>query len=244
MIYVKTSDESDFAFQCANEITSIVRSYYPEDSYITGVIPSTQDIKSIITADYNFVNLLSILGVGLVVLISFKSLIIPIVVLIPIEVAVFFNMAVPYFTGESMLYMGYIIVSCLQLGATVDYSILMTNHYMDARRTYPEKARAIKHTVSRSALSILTSGTILTIAGYGLYFVSSVAAIGGLGHLIGRGALISVLMVLFLLPVLLTLADPLLMKEEAKKIKIEETRQAVKQKKRNLKEQMKQKRCR
>ena len=219
MIYVKTSDESDFAFQCANEITSIVRSYYPEDSYITGVIPSTQDIKSIITADYNFVNLLSILGVGLVVLISFKSLIIPIVVLIPIEVAVFFNMAVPYFTGESMLYMGYIIVSCLQLGATVDYSILMTNNYMDARRTYPEKARAIKHTVSRSALSILTSGTILTIAGYGLYFVSSVAAIGGLGHLIGRGALISVLMVLFLLPVLLTLADPLLMKEEARKLR-------------------------
>ena len=241
MIYVKTSDESDFAFQCANEITSIVRNYYPEDSYITGVIPSTQDIKSIITADYNFVNLLSILGVGLVVLISFKSLIIPIVVLIPIEVAVFFNMAVPYFTGESMLYMGYIIVSCLQLGATVDYSILMTNNYMDARRTYPEKARAIKHTVSRSALSILTSGTILTIAGYGLYFVSSVAAIGGLGHLIGRGALISVLMVLFLLPVLLTMADPLLMKEEAKKIKIEETRQAMKQKKRDLKEQMKQK---
>lgn len=241
MIYVKTSDESDFAFQCANEITSIVRSYYPEDSYITGVIPSTQDIKSIITEDYNFVNLLSILGVGLVVLISFKSLIIPIVVLIPIEVAVFFNMAVPYFTGESMLYMGYIIVSCLQLGATVDYSILMTNNYMDARRTYPEKARAIKHTVSRSALSILTSGTILTIAGYGLYFVSSVAAIGGLGHLIGRGALISVLMVLFLLPVLLTMADPLLMKEEAKKIKIEETRQAMKQRKRDLKEQMKQK---
>lgn len=241
MIYVKTSDESDFAFQCTNEITSIVQSYYPEESYITGVIPSTQDIKSIITADYNFVNLLSILGVGLVVLISFKSLIIPIVVLIPIEVAVFFNMAVPYFTGESMLYMGYIIVSCLQLGATVDYSILMTNNYMDARRTYPEKARAIKHTVSRSALSILTSGTILTIAGYGLYFVSSVAAIGGLGHLIGRGALISVLMVLFLLPVLLTMADPLLMKEEAKKIKIEETRQAMKQKKRDLKEQMKQK---
>ena len=123
----------------------------------------------------------------------------------------------------------------------MDYSILMTNNYMDARRTYPEKARAIKHTVSRSALSILTSGTILTIAGYGLYFVSSVAAIGGLGHLIGRGALISVLMVLFLLPVLLTMADPLLMKEEAKKVRLEEARLAARQKKRDLKEQMKQK---
>lgn len=241
LIYVKSSDESDFAFQCADEIRGLVTSYYPEDSYVTGVIPSTQDIKSILTTDYSFVNLLSILGVGLVVLISFKSAIIPIIVLIPIEVAVFLNMAVPYFTGEKMLYMGYIIVSCLQLGATVDYSILMTNNYMDARKQYPEKARAIKHTVSRSALSVLTSGTILTIAGYGLYAVSSVAAIGGLGHLIGRGALISVLMVLFLLPVLLTLADPILMWEERKRQKTEAARKLVKEKKRELKEQLREK---
>lgn len=239
MIYVKTSDESDFSFQCADEIRSMVNSYYPEGAYVTGVIPSTQDIKNIITADYNFVNLLSILGVGLVVMISFKSLVIPIVVLVPIEVAVFFNMAIPYFTGESMLYMGYIIVSCLQLGATVDYSILMTNNYMEAKKKYPEKARAIKHTVSRSALSILTSGTILTIAGYGLYLVSSVAAIGGLGHLIGRGALISVLMVLFLLPVLLTLSDPLLMWEAGKRQQLLKAPGVLKEKRRNIKTNLK-----
>lgn len=239
MIYVKTSDETAFAFQCADEVRAMVNEYYPENAYVTGVIPSTQDIKNIITEDYNFVNLLSILGVGLVVMISFKSLIIPIVVLIPIEVAVFFNMAIPYFTGESMLYMGYIIVSCLQLGATVDYSILMTNNYMAAKEKYPEKARAIKHTVSRSALSILTSGTILTIAGYGLYFVSSVAAIGGLGHLIGRGALISVLMVLFLLPVLLTMADPVLMWEARKRKQMMEAHNAVKQKRKDLKKNIK-----
>ena len=82
-----------------------------------------------------------------------------------------------------------------------------------------------------------TKGNMVAI----LYFVSSVAAIGGLGHLIGRGALISVLMVLFLLPVLLTMADPLLMKEEAKKVRLEEARLAARQKKRDLKEQMKQK---
>lgn len=241
MIYVKTSDETDFAFQCANEIRDMVTRYYPEGAYVTGVIPSTQDIKNIITEDYNFVNFLSILGVGLVVMLSFKSLAIPIVVLIPIEVAVFFNMAIPYVAGENMLYMGYIIVSCLQLGATVDYSILMTNNYMAAKEKYPEKAKAIKHTVSRSAQSILTSGTILTIAGYGLYFVSSVSAIGGLGHLIGRGALISVLMVLFLLPVLLTMADPILMWEAGKRKKILAAHEAVKQKKKALKKQIRQK---
>lgn len=235
MIYVKSSDESDFAFQCSDEISAIVNKYYPEGAYITGVIPSTQNIKTIITEDYNFVNILSILGVGLVVMITFKSLIIPVVVLIPIEVAVFINFAIPYFKGEDILYLGYIIVSCLQLGATVDYSILMTNNYMDMKKKYPEKARAIKHTVSKSALSILTSGTILTIVGYGLYFISSVSAIAGLGHLIGRGAFISVIMVLFLLPVLLTLADPVLMWEEGKRQKIVASHQAVMEKKKAFK---------
>lgn len=235
MIYVKSSDESDFAYQCSDEISALVNQYYPEGAYITGVIPSTQNIQTIITQDYNFVNILSILGVGLVVMLTFRSVIIPVIVLIPIEVAVFFNFAIPYFTGEKILYLGYIIVSCLQLGATVDYSILMTNNYMDMKKKYPEKARAIKHTVSKSALSILTSGTILTIVGYGLYFVSSVSAIAGLGHLIGRGALISVIMVLFLLPVLLTLADPVLMWEDGKRQKIAAAHLAVIEKKKAFK---------
>lgn len=213
MIYIKTSDESDFAFQCAGEIDSIVKKHYPEGAYVTGVTPSTQDIKTTITADYNFVNILSILGVAVVILITFKSAVVPLIVLIPIEVAIFFNMALPYFKGEKMLYLGYIIVSCLQLGATVDYSILMTNNYVDSRKDYKEKGRAVKHTVSRSALSVLTSGSILTIVGYGLYMISSVAAIADLGHLIGRGALISVIMVLFLLPYLLTLADRWIVKD-------------------------------
>ena len=214
-MYIKTSDESDFAFQCADEIESIVKKYYPEGAYVTGVTPSTQDIKKTITADYNFVNILSILGVAVVILITFRSVMVPLIVLIPIEVAIFFNMALPYFKGEKMLYLGYIIVSCLQLGATVDYSILMTNNYVESRKEYKEKGRAVKHTVSRSALSILTSGSILTIVGYGLYMISSVAAIADLGHLIGRGALISVVMVLFLLPYLLTLADRWIVKDSA-----------------------------
>lgn len=214
LIYIRTRDESNFAFQCSDEIKGLVQKYYPEGAYVTGVTPSTQDIRDTITVDYGIVNILSIIGVALVVAITFRSLIVPIIVLIPIEVAIFFNMAIPYLAGDTMLYIGYIIVSCLQLGATVDYSILMTNNYMDARKEYPEKARAVKHTVSRSALSILTSGSILTIVGYGLYEVSSVTAIGDLGHLIGRGALISVILVLFLLPILLVAGDRWLVRGE------------------------------
>lgn len=225
LIYIRTKDESDLAFQCADEIRSIVQSYYPEDSYIVGMTPSTQDIKSIITTDYNYVNILSLLGVAIVILFTFHSAIIPIVVMIPIEVAIFFNMALPYFTGDTMIYMGYIIVSCLQLGATVDYSILMSNNYLDARTDMNKKEAAVQ-AISQSALSILTSGSILTIVGYGLYFISTVSAIADMGHLVGRGALLSLLLVLFLLPVLLVMSDKIIFNQMRRRKHAEKLRQA------------------
>lgn len=225
LIYIRTKDESDLAFQCADEIRTIVQSYYPEDSYIVGMTPSTQDIKSIITTDYNYVNILSLLGVAIVILFTFHSAIIPIVVMIPIEVAIFFNMALPYFTGDTMIYMGYIIVSCLQLGATVDYSILMSNNYLDARTDMNKKEAAVQ-AISQSALSILTSGSILTIVGYGLYFISTVSAIADMGHLVGRGALLSLLLVLFLLPVLLVMSDKIIFNQMRRRKHAEKLRQA------------------
>lgn len=225
LIYLKTKDESAYAYQCTDEIRSIVQSYYPEDSHLVGMTPSTQDIQSIITKDYEFVNVLSLLGVAIVIMLTFHSAIIPLVVMIPIEVAIFFNMALPYLTGNTMIYMGYIIVSCLQLGATVDYSILMTNNYLDARTNLPKKAAAIQ-AISQSALSILTSGSILTIVGYGLYFISTVSAIADMGHLVGRGAFLSLLLVLFLLPVLLTASDKLIFDRMRRRAQNEKLRAA------------------
>ena len=225
LIYLKTKDESTYAYQCTDEVRSIVESYYPEDSYLVGMTPSTQDIQSIITNDYNFVNVLSLLGVAIVILFTFHSAIIPIVVMIPIEVAIFFNMAMPYLTGDTMIYMGYIIVSCLLLGATVDYSILMTNNYLDARTNLPKKEAAI-HAIAQSALSILTSGSILTIVGYGLYYISTVSAIADMGHLVGRGALLSLTLVLFLLPVLLVLSDQLVFNQMYRRAQYEKLRAA------------------
>ena len=205
LIYIRTKEESDLAFQCTDEIRGILESYYPEGSYLVGQTPSTQDIKTTITADNIKVNALSLAGVFLVVMASFRSLIIPVVVMIPIEVAIFYNMAVPYLTGDSLVYMGYIIVS-IQLGATVDYSILLTNNYQKARRTMT-KSEACMTAIARSCPSILTSGSIITLAGYIVHFISTTAAIGDLGHLIGRGGLFSMILVLTALPALLAMAD-------------------------------------
>ena len=220
LMYTRTKEESPTAFDAADEIESVIRKYYPEDSYLVGGTPSTMDIKNTIVEDYDLVNVLSLIGVFVVVMLSFESLATPVVVMIPIELAIWTNMAVPYLMGEEVNYIGYIIVSCIQLGATVDYSILTTSNYSDARKKLGlNKREAAIYTLKKSIPAILTSGSILTICGYILYFVSSISAIGSLGHLIGRGAWMSVLLVLGMLPPLLVFIDPLLEKNEYKRVR-------------------------
>jgi len=213
LIYIRTKTESDQAFRCADELEGIVRKYYPDHSYLVGETPSTQDIKTTITADNARVNMLSLAGVFLVVMFSFRSLIIPVIVMIPIEVAIFLNMAIPYLMGETMVFMGYIIVSSIQLGATVDYSILLTNNYVSSRRSLSRKDACVR-ALMLSCPSIFTSGAIIILAGYIIHFISSTAAIGDLGHLIGRGALLSVILVLTVLPALLVLFDRMITSNE------------------------------
>lgn len=213
LIYIWTKTESDQAFKGADEIRDILERYYPENSYLVGETPSTQDIKTTITADNSRVNLLSMLGVFLVVMFSFRSFAIPMIVMVPIEAAIFLNMAMPYLAGDTMVFMGYIIVSSIQLGATVDYSILLTNNYVSCRKSL-EKKEACIQALMLSCPSIFTSGTIIILAGYIIHFISTTAAIGDLGHLIGRGALFSVILVLTVLPALLVLFDRIITSNE------------------------------
>ena len=234
LIYVRSKGESEAAFRYADEISAIMKEYYPGESYLVGATPSTQDIKATITEDYSRVNTLSLIGVFVVVMFSFKSILIPLIAMIPIEVAIFINMAVPYIAGETMIFMGYIIVSSIQLGATVDYAILTTNNYIACRKTMEKEAAAVE-TLKRSIPSILTSGSILTIVGYILYHISSIAAIGDMGHLIGRGATLSMLLVCTFMPALLVLGDRVLMNNE-----LEMIRQYLKRRRERRREKLRQ----
>lgn len=206
LISMENREESSYSFQCSEKLTEIVKKYYPEDSYVIGMTPTTMDIRNILTDDYNRVSIISLAGVALVVMLTFHSVMVPVLVIIPIEVAIYLNMTIPYIIGDSMVYIGYIIVSCLQLGATIDYSILMTNNYMEFRETMGSRDAAVT-AIAKSAISILTSGGILTVVGYLLYFTSSIQAISQVGRLVGRGALLSMLLVLSLLPALLAAFD-------------------------------------
>ena len=225
LVYIKTKDESPLAFQSSDQIQSIVRKYYPQNSYVVGTTPFTQDIKNTITSDYDFVDLLSLLSVAVVVMLTFHSILIPILILVPIEIAIFLNMLFPYLVGDQMIFMGYIIVSCIQLGATVDYAILMTNNYLESRSHLDRKAATID-AIAVTTPPLLTSATILTSVGYILYYTSSIGAIADMGHLIGRGTIFSLLLVLTVLPSLLYLFDTPITHHMARMQRIHEKAQA------------------
>ena len=199
IVSIRTASESSLAFKSVDEIKEIVKGYYPEGSYVVGVTPSTQDIKTVLVKDWGKIDIISLLGVALAIMVAFRSFSLPVILMVPIQMATFANMAIPYITGKEIMYMGYIIVSCLQLGATIDYSIIMTNHYLEHRKDH-DKVTASILTTAESTLPIITSGSILAVAGYGVYFLSSVTAISDLGELIGRGALFSVVMTIAILP--------------------------------------------
>jgi predicted RND superfamily exporter protein len=199
LMYLRTATESDLAFNSINEISQIVKSHYPEDSYIIGTTPSTMDIKNVIVDDWSTIDKVSLLGVALAIMLAFRSLALPVVLMIPIQMAIFVNMTFPYLLGNQIMFIGYVVVSCLQLGATIDYSIVMTYHYLEWRKKTDKVTASIKATAD-SMLPILTSGLILAVAGFGVGYLSSVQAISDLGTLIGRGAILSTFMVIALLP--------------------------------------------
>ncbi|MBQ9315128.1 MAG: MMPL family transporter [Clostridia bacterium] len=118
-------------------------------------------------------------------------------------------MAIPYFMGHSMMFIGYLIVSSIQLGATIDYAILLTNNYLEARKT-KVKREASRIAVTKSLPSIITSGGILVVAAFLIKWCSTITAVSQIGELIGRGALISIVLVVFFLPHILVLFDKII----------------------------------
>lgn len=213
IIFVDSPIEGDKAFGYSDEMQEIINSHYKDGgAFLLSLTTATKDIKDTIVKDYSVINVVSILGVLLVIVICYKKLLMPVLLIIPIVIAISFNMSVPYIAGEELMYIGYIVISCLQLGATVDYSILLSGNYQNARKTM-SKEHAVIHAVSKSAISIITSSSILAIVGYAMYIVCNTTAIASMGRLTARGALISAFLVLFLTPALLSIFDKFVVKD-------------------------------
>ncbi|WP_186813656.1 efflux RND transporter permease subunit [Oceanobacillus sojae] len=211
IINTEAGTEGDLPFTIVEDIREIASSYYGEDALTLGESASLYDMKEIVSQDNQLVNILTILGVGIVILINFRSISFPVILLLVIQAAVWINLAIPYFTGTPLVFIGYLIVSTVQLAATVDYAILLTETYKNYRRYMP-KWKAMKMTLDDKLFSIAVSASILSIVGFVLWMTSSNPVVGSIGLLLGRGALLAFILVITLLPALLVYGDTLLQK--------------------------------
>ena len=170
---------------------------------------SLYDIKDVVNADSTFINILAIVLIGLVVLITFKSISLPIILLLTIEGAVWINLAITYFSGSALCYIGFLVISTVQLGATVDYAILFTDNYLRYRKELKPKEAAAK-TLTHSMPAILISAAILSLAGFIVGLISSNDVVSQLGYLLGSGALLSAVSVLLFLPSISSVTDKII----------------------------------
>lgn len=211
VVSVETDYEGEETFELVEKIRKILDEYYPEESYLAGEGVSTYDLMDTITADTTKVNLIAIAAVFLVLLLSMKSLVLPVILVLAIETAIWVNMAIPYFWNSTIFYIAYLIISSIQLGATVDYAILLTDRYMEYRLWMPKK-EAIEKVIPAVIVSLLTSGTVLATVGFLLGKFSSHGILSQLGRYLGRGSLLSLASVVFVLPGLLYIFDGLIQK--------------------------------
>lgn len=195
------------------QIKDILHSYYGENCGLAGSLPATVDIATSFDGDMARVSLITIALVFLIIMISFRSLVIPALLICVIQGAIWINMAYSNAVDGSVFFMCYLICMALQMGATIDYGILLTNHYITSRISQSPRL-AIAHAMKLSMQTILTSGLAIIIAGFTVGRVSTVFYISSIGTLLGRGAFISIVLVLFLLPRLLLWLDRFIVKNQ------------------------------
>ena len=210
------SDNYEIAFVCSDykaatdevnsqiaDINKIVKKY-SKDSMVIGEAPLTKDLQDVTDIDLVNVNYVSVAAIFLIILITFKSILIPVILVMVIEFAIFLNMSVPFYTHESLPFVASIVIGTIQLGATVDYAILMTSRYHKervVRRKSKKEAIDIAH--KTSIKSIMISGMCLFASTFGVTMSSSIDMIKSICTLLSRGAVISTIVVILVLPAML-----------------------------------------
>ena len=201
--YAAATDEVNK--QC-DEINKIVKKY-DDTAMLIGEAPCTKDLIEITDVDFKNVSIISIGAIFLIIAIVFKSITLPIILVCVIEFAIFINMGIPAYTGTVLPFIASIVIGTIQLGATVDYAILMTNKYKKNRFRGMEKKEAITDALSKSIQSIIVSALSFFAATFGVGMYSNIDMIGSLCMLMARGAIISMIVVILILPSMLMVFD-------------------------------------
>ena len=218
------SDEHELAFVCSEyesatdevnaqiaEIDEIVKSY-DDQGMVIGEAPLMKDLQDVTDRDLQVVNLISAAAIFLIILIIFKSISLPVILVAVIEFAIAVNMAVPYYMGVELPFVASIVIGTIQLGATVDYAILMTSRYQKERQRGRDKKEAVSIAHQTSMPSIISSGLSFFAATFGVACYSNVDMIGSICTLLARGALISMCVVILVLPAMFMMFDKVICK--------------------------------
>lgn len=222
---------SDEVAQQLDAIDGIVKSLDP-NAYITGEAALTKDLISTAAVDFKITNYISVAAIFLIVAILFQSISVPLLLVAAIELAIFINQGVSYFTGAVVPFVAPTIIGCVQLGATVDYAILMTTRFREEIQKGRERKEAIYVAAAASDNSILTSALVLFCATLGVGTVSKIEIISSLCLMLARGAIISAVMSVFILPSLLAVCEPVIARTSRwwrtpKPLKVPQVRKAL-----------------
>lgn len=192
-----------------NQITELnaILKKYDSEGMLIGEAPCTKDLITITDKDFKVVSVISIVAVFLIILLTFKSISIPVILVAVIEFAIFINMGLPAYTGTVLPFIASVVIGTIQLGATVDYAILMTTRYKKERSNGADKQEAVTIALATSVSSIVGSALSFFAATVGVAFYSRIDMIGSLCTLMSRGAIISMFVAIFMLPAMFMVFD-------------------------------------
>lgn len=206
MVFTYTCDvESDEAYQMLKDIRADVKKYYSECLLVSDSVNS-RDLGDTFAVDNIKISIITIIALLIILMVTFRSAGIPLILVLAIQGSVWINFTIPFLEGKHLYFLAYLVVSSIQMGATIDYAIVLTNRYMQLRDEMPH-LEAAETALNQSFPTILTSGSILTIAGFLVGNLTTNAIISALGMALGKGTLISIIIVMGVLPQSLLLCD-------------------------------------
>lgn len=199
--------EGEESYEALNNIRNAVSKYYAlEDIYLVGNVTSNRDLSDSFSTDNAIITILTALFVMIILLFTFQSAGLPVLLVMTIQGSIWMNFSLPYLLSEPVYFLGYLVVSAIQMGATIDYAIVITSRYMELKSYMPIK-KAIIETLNQAFPTIVTSGSMLVAAGFIISNVSSNAVVAAIGLALGRGTLTSIALVLLVLPQTLLIGD-------------------------------------
>lgn len=206
VVYLNLPEESDETMDFLDTMHALIAKYYSSDTYIVGNSTNVKDLSSSFGEDNMLISVLSALFVVIILLFTFKSAGLPVLLIVVIQGSIWINFSVPTIQHESLYFLGYLIVNSIQMGANIDYAIVISSHYSDLKKEMRPKEAMIA-ALNEAFPTIFTSGTILAVAGALIGVMTTNPVIAAIGTCLGRGTVISIVLVMAVLPQILLIGD-------------------------------------